>query len=137
MPPQPQTPDWEWHNLTDQPRLDNLELLDRLRTLSPILWGLITSTKPPTALALANRLALPREPTLYELRRYKSDYLVYDEALASTGMVWKLLDEEYLDLQNWVKDLRRTNRLETKQPPDDVDWSQARVIAAHKPESED
>lgn len=105
-----QIPDWDWHqNSLTELDADQLHALDLLRIHEPILWALCVGH--PTSRRIARNLGMPHHIVLYELRQYKKSDKVYDEEHPS-GIQWKLLTWDLLELKNFVRALRHKDHLD-------------------------
>lgn len=106
-----QIPSWSWHQARLTPTtIAILTRLDALRCEHPILWALCTASTPCPSISIANRLGMPHEPVLYELRRYKKENLVTDRE-SPRGIVWRLLSRDHLELWSHTSNLRYNNRI--------------------------
>lgn len=101
-------PDWDWHLAALTSRQIRLLIrLDTARTDNPILWALCIGHR--TASAISNALAFPTEIVTYELRRYKRQGLIAD-AQAPSSVVWRITDDDLLELYDFVREIKRSNK---------------------------
>lgn len=101
-------PDWEYHEPILAPDIkEAMELLDKLRGPDPILWSL--TLRHRTSRSIAAHLGMPHASILYELREYKKRGHVTDDQ-APQSVVWRLLDDDLVDLSYWCLQFRRIDR---------------------------
>lgn len=80
-----------------------------MRRDHPIVWAIVIGHK--TTLAIANNLGMPYGIVLRELNSYRTHHLWLEIEDLGSGPLWRLRDEKLLEMQGWVRNRRRNNRI--------------------------